>query len=520
MLKRVLGIITLTVMLTTTLSGCGGASKTSSKVTSSDGKNTFEIATVRWSDWGEDYHKGFIDDSAKELGLSIKWDTILNADWGDKKSVLMAGGDLPDAFLGSNAFTASDMSLNKGAFIPLDEYVDKDMPNFKAAMEKDPTMKALATSADGHIYGLPSKRPCRPTVSNQMFINQKWLDNIGMKMPQTYDEFYEVLKAFKEKDANGNGDPNDEIPFGQGYADTVMFFLLPYGMTIGADNTYLMTMKNGKPAYLPTLESYKEGIKWMNKCYSEGLIDKEIFTQDSSMRDAKLMNNISLVGSAPGWTTDSTFGKNGSEYTALPALEGPDGQRYIASDPEHWNYSRNEFLITSKCSDPESLLKWIDKFYTEDASIQTYYGSFGVGVDKDGENYKLLEPKNGDSADTYAWKNSLRDFGPKFVEDGFNDKIDLPKDRGDGLKLELDKQLKEYAKPAYPNVCYTSEQLSQLATLYVDISSYVTTMQAKWITEGGIDEEWDNYISTLKQMGYDNFMKIQTDAYNSYNEIK
>ena len=208
MLKRVLGIITLTVMLTTTLSGCGGASKTSSKVNSSDGKNTFEIATVRWSDWGEDYHKGFIDDSAKELGLSIKWDTILNADWGDKKSVLMAGGDLPDAFLGSNAFTASDMSLNKGAFIPLDEYVDKDMPNFKAAMEKDPTMKALATSADGHIYGLPSKRPCRPTVSNQMFINQKWLDNIGMKMPQTYDEFYEVLKAFKEKDANGNGDPN------------------------------------------------------------------------------------------------------------------------------------------------------------------------------------------------------------------------------------------------------------------------------------------------------------------------
>ena len=84
----------------------------------------------------------------------------------------------------------------------------------------------------------------------------------------------------------------------------------------------------------------------------------------------------------------------------------------------------------------------------------------------------------------------------------------------------MDKQLKEYAKPAYPNVCYTSEQLSQLATLYVDISSYVTTMQAKWITEGGIDEEWDNYISTLKQMGYDNFMKIQTDAYNSYNEIK
>lgn len=47
---------------------------------------------------GEDYHKGFLTDSAKEAGIDVKWDTLVAADWADKKSVLVASGDLPDAF--------------------------------------------------------------------------------------------------------------------------------------------------------------------------------------------------------------------------------------------------------------------------------------------------------------------------------------------------------------------------------------------------------------------------------------
>ncbi|MDF2802201.1 MAG: sugar transporter substrate-binding protein [Anaerocolumna sp.] len=532
MFKKAVSIMVLTAMLAVTLTGCGGkgaeTNTTTPAATESEPTKTepaknetaetqsFNVATVRWADWGEAYHEGFVDTAAENVGIKVNWQTILNSDWGDKKAVLMAGGDLPDAFLGSICFSAAEIASNQSSFIALDEYIDANMPNFKAILEKDPTMKALATSSDGHIYGLPGKKPCRPVVANQMFINQTWLTNLGLSMPQTYEEYYNVLKAFKDQDANGNGDANDEIPFGQGYADSTMFFLLPFGMTLGADNTYLMSIKDGAPAYLPTLETYREGIKWMNKAYSEGLIDPELYTQDTSMRDAKLMNETALVGSAPGWTADATFGPNSSQYTGLTALQGPDGERYVSSDPEHWNYSRNEFMITSACKDPAALLRWMDQFYTEDASIQTFYGSFGVAVEKTGDSYSLLPPTDGNSADTFAWISSLRDFGPKYVEDGFNDKVNLPTDSGDGLKLQLDKELREYAKPAYPNVSYTNEQLNELSILYLDINSYVTTMQAKWVTEGGIDEEWDTYLDTLKQMGYDDFMKIQLDAYNNY----
>ena len=395
------------------------------------------------------------------------------------------------------------------------------MPNFKKIMEKDPTMKALATSSDGHIYGLPAKKVLRLTVWNQMFINKTWLDNLGLKIPQTYREYQAALKAFKEKDANKNGDPNDEIPFGQGYANSVMFFCLPFGTTVGTDNTFMMAVRDGKPVFLPVTEDYKKGLAWMHECYREGLIDAELFTEDGSMRDAKLMAETPLVGSAAGWTADSTFGANSDQYVALPALAGPDGKRYISSDPDHAGFSRYEFMITKACKNPGALLAWADRFYTEDASIQNFYGSEGVGTQKNSDGtYTVLEPRDGMSADTYAWVSSLRDFGPKYVSDDFNEKIKYAGANGDAAKLALNGEMKKYAVPAYPNVSYTVQQLDDLRTLYTDLSAYVSTCQASWVTEGGIEEQWDDYIATLKRMGLDKFLKIQTDAYNTYQKNK
>ena len=515
------------VLAMVALSGCSNPTMTSKNDETYDKKmqedtadNTYEVATIRWSDYGEEYHEGFPDQAAQETGIVIDWNTILFGDWGNRKAVLLAGSDLPDAFMGSNCFNETDILNNTDTFIALDDYIDECMPNFKRIMESDPIMRSLATSSDGHIYGLPSKKPCRPIVANQMFINQTWLDNLGLDMPTTYDEFVNVLRAFKEQDANGNGNPNDEIPYGEGFADSAIYFCIPFGVTPGGEGTYLMTVKDGAPLFIPTAEEYKKGIAAMHECFAEGLIDPEIFTQDDSMRDAKLMNETPIVGCASGWTADSTFGANANQYAAMPALIGSDGKQYISSDPLHWNYSRYEFMVTSFCKNPEKLLSWIDKFYTEDASIQNYYGAFGIGVEKDESSghYTVLKPK-GMSADVFAWKYSLRDFGPKYVPDGFEQKVTYEENIGDALKLELDKDMKQYATEAFPNVSYTIEQLKEIDAVYGDILDYVNSMQVAWVTNGGIEEQWDEYLDTLNQMGYDKFLQIQEDVYNTYKHL-
>lgn len=281
-----------------------------------------------------------------------------------------------------------------------------------------------------------------------------------------------------------------------------------------------MTLMDGEPVYLRTSEQYKEAIRAMHEAYAEGLIDPEIFTQDTSMAEAKRQDtSAARVGVSVGWTPDALFGQNSDQYVALPALEGPDGNRYVISDPDHLNYNRNEFLILNTTENPELLLQWLDTWYTEDASIQNFYGSFGIGTEKkDDGTYKVLPPVGGETADISAWVNSLRDFGPKFIHDGFNDRVEIDTTEGDGLKLELDKDLAQYALPAFPRVSYSTEETSRLTTLYTDISSYAAQMGTKWVVEGGVDEEWDTYVNQLNQMGLEEFNTIMNDAYTRYNE--
>lgn len=492
-----------------------GTESTGDAQASADAGKSFDVASVRWSDWGEYYHEGFPDQAAAEMGITINWNTILNADWADRKAVILAGGNLPDAFMGSICFSEAEVMANLGTFIALDDYIPEYMPNLSAILESDPVMKATATAADGHIYGLPGKQPAMPVVMNQMFINQTWLDNLGLEMPDTWLEFEDVLTAFKEQDANGNGDPNDEIPYEGGYEEAIMMFCLPFGTTLNG-NAYNMTVKDGKPVYLPTYEGYKEGIKWMHECFEAGLIDPELFTQDDSMRSAKLTSETPIVGVSAGWTADSVFGVNADQYVALPPLEGPDGERYICSNA--WQgITGYEFVITNQCEDPGTLLAWADKFYTEDASIQNMYGSFGIATQKnDDGTYTVLAPIDGNSADTNAWIYSLRSFGPKYVPDGFNDKIIYETENGDASKLELDKEVRQYAKEGFPSVSISAENLEKLSTLYTDISSYASTMEAEWLVNGGVDEGWDEYIATLERMGYNDFIDIMTEVYNSY----
>ena len=69
-------------------------------------------------------------------------------------------------------------------------------------------------------------------------MRKDWLDRLSLEVPTTWDEWVEVFKAFKEQDANGNGDPNDEIPF------TAMDTSLLYTFDIAANDIFCVDPEN------------------------------------------------------------------------------------------------------------------------------------------------------------------------------------------------------------------------------------------------------------------------------------
>ena len=175
-------------------------------------------------------------------------------------------------------FGDSEYSNHAEFFLPLDDLIDQYMPNLKAAFEADPDFRNICLAADGKIYTLPKNLPCRPNVGLQFFLNRDWLDRLGLEMPDTLDELTEVLRAFKNEDANGNGDPNDEIPVS--FTDFGGVYTLLQHMGIMGDanatstNSYTMD-KNGVATFMPVTEEFKQGVIWLRELFAEGIIDQK-----------------------------------------------------------------------------------------------------------------------------------------------------------------------------------------------------------------------------------------------------
>lgn len=551
-LKKGLGLflaMTLTVGL---MAGCGsnsgdgsssGGTSSSSGTTAQEGGSggsgesgtsddvpTFKIATVRWTDaWPTDYlESGVMKQLEEQAGINIEWQVYYAGDWGEQKSLLLASGDLPDAFFGSCGITDSDISQNKAYFVELSDLIDANMPNLKAVFEKEPELLARAQDRNGEIYSLVKKLPLRPTVCGDvMFINQDWLDNLGLKTPTTLDELTEVLVAFATQDADGDGDPTNEIPITGNKGDYVMSahlrtLLAPFGTMVSRDNNYMGLDANGNPIFVPIQENYIAAVLWMHEMYKAGVLDPEFFTQEESMRTSKLQaDGGSQVGLVTGWTADAQVGLNVDQFKVLEAVEGIDGQHYVENAQDYLDISDKELIITTSCSDPAKLLQWADLFYDNLVSMQTFYGSIPDQIQDNGDGtYEVLVPSDGSSLDTSAWSYSMRDFGPKYMDPDFYSNVSLPADQGDGIKLAEDKVNAKYVtdgknKP-FPVVRYTDEELARLTTLGTDIYRYVEAQFAHWVVDGGIENEWNSYLEQLDAMGLQELIQIQTTAYEAY----
>lgn len=479
---------------------------------------TLTVLTTRWGNMGDSFtNNEFLKELEEKSNVKIVWQVQSLNDWGEQKGIMLAGGELPDIIMGFQTFNDSDIMSNLDLFLPLDDLIENYMPNYSKAMEEMPDLKKIATFPDGKMYSMGKNLPLRPISCNQPIINKVWLDNLNLEVPTTLDELYTVLKAFKEQDANGNGDPNDEIPI-SGAKGISMDFLNPFGIT-DINGYKIMVNEDSTLTYYPTSEAYKEGIKWLHKLYSEGIIDPETFTQDDSMLSAKRQDpNVARVGLEYAWTPDSNFGKWSPEYEVIAPIKGYDGKQYTGGDPNGVSsIMRNEVMITKFCKNPEAAARWIDEFYTGEASIQNFWGGIGTVITKHEDGtYTLNDPPEGTSADAWYWDSSLRDFGPKYIDKEFEKKIKLSPISGDGLKAELSKIAESTVTIPYPNVMFTNEENEERPALTTDIDKYVESTRALWITEGGIDEGWEEYVKQLNAMGLERLMEIYTAAYERY----
>ena len=304
-------------------------------------------------DYNDNYLTKYIEE---RTGVDIEF-YFFPADGAEAKqklSLMVAANEkLPDIiWMGLDDITRAQYGQS-GVFLPLNQYFDD--PNYRhfweiamtnyATEEQRAKVVGDAYSFDGNIYGYPQFAYATfDTCATGMLINKQWLENLGLEMPKTTDEFYNVLKAFKEQDPNGNGKP-DEIPMlgcvGGYYTDLRLALMNAFvydAYLLNSDNQ--MEVVNGKLSPSFVTDAYREGLRFMAKLVKEGLLSPLSFSQSQNELISIMSapeDQDSLVGVVAGTSTilfkpvDQV--KRAYEYAVLECRYGPDCQLRLPVQP-------------------------------------------------------------------------------------------------------------------------------------------------------------------------------------------
>ncbi|GKX31456.1 ABC transporter substrate-binding protein [Vallitalea longa] len=476
----------------------------------------------------------------EQFGLDIKAEPYSNDSWKTQFTLMLSTDELTDIVVNSaTSLTEINKYGEQGYFLPLNEYLEY-MPNFKARLEEYPEWRAAITAPDGNIYSI-AKFDMDPTrITPRIFLNQVWLDNVGMEEPTNLDELYKVLKAFKDKDANGNGDPDDEIPmvYGNNYWYTDITLLSAFGLQ-GYTRDYLLIEDKGTIASGNVTDNYKKYLKYMRKLYSEGLIDQEAYIQTRQEIESKASEDrVGLVGcpSAPYVVAkkDNSWDRN---WTAIGGLTEKEGQQGVIPLKSKVTDSA-AFIVNADTKYPIAIARLIDYLCTDEGILTGEYGFEGHSYEyKDLEGVKVVDipvSEGYKSKEEYRQQRAIiqsaflmmtgtigRPEGAviNMTNERLNEVIADPDNNEFSYWLLLVERLRRKENIEYeevvPKLVYTEKEGQRVATLKTDIISYINTAVAQFVTgEVDIDEGWDNYVTTLKQMGLNELIKIEQTAYD------
>ncbi len=543
MKKKVIALVLTAACLSTTVAGCGNtssknvstadktdksseASKTEAASTDSNGK----VDGVMYSkglplvDPGAYTFSMFCDDSsstgkfamldefAKQTNVKVDLQYYPYENATEKLNLALNSGDYADCIGG---WTLTDSTVltygpGMGVFIPLEDYFAKYCPNITKILQM-PGVKEQMTAPDGHIYTIPYV--CGDTtVQYSPYINGDWLKAVGMKEPTTTDEFEAVLKAFKEKDANGDGNPNNEIPFTTDPNNKHLEKMAGYfGLPLNEEG---LSVQGDKTVYGGTSKQYREFLSWFAKLYKEGLVDNEIFTQDSATWEGKGSKNLYGCSIAYGSTEidgqEQKTEKN--QWDPLPVLDSTDSKGIWLKDTDGFSVYRTQAVITDKAKNPEVICRWFDNAFELENGIGCSRGPVGVIVNKDGDKYRAIDTTtlSKEDQEKYSWPNLWPQSLPKFMPVGFKFEEDHP------LYDEKKAVEKAYADKLTSGIVsknwVSADDASNYAELSTALKNYFSEQQAQFISgeqDVNDDAQWKAYVDGMNSLGLNDWLKMR-----------
>ncbi len=416
MKKKIVAMLLSAIMAISALSGCGdsgtdasadagqSSGEGSSQAASADAEGQEQITLkvmlgIRDVDSLTDPSEmPAIQRLEEQTGIQLEWEMIKAADWPTKLNLMFASGEYPDIILSPNTeVDQEEYGVSQGLLITLnDDLTSQYMPNYterRAAEDADPC--SSLTASDGNKYSIGYMVGQYINTNAHFFINDDWLNRLNLDRPTNVEELTDVLRAFKAQDANGNGDPSDEVPLEMGLDASfygVRYMLPMFGVPADPDK-WIYLDNDKKVQFTATQQGFRECMEWLHTCYSEGLVDPEIISQDANTVESKFKEGN--VGFFTAWRLKAMGFDDGVAATCSVYVPGDEG----AMDYRSIEMAKpGAFLTCTNQHVPESL-QLLDAMLETEMMYSLYYGekdaSDGTGWEYNSDN-KIRTLMNGD----------------------------------------------------------------------------------------------------------------------------
>ena len=477
-------------------------------------------------------------------GVHIEWVTAGRDDWQEKLNMMLSSGDYPDMLLGVSPDLAK-FGVKEQIIVPMDEYINEEnMPNY---MKLYGDRLDLSRETDGQIYSLIAENDCyHCSYGRKMWINTKHLEEMGVEMPTTTDEFLEVCKKFKEYKPDGIA-VLGSAP-GQGwYSEFENFlmgsFILPPSTSYTLDRRDKTAVTwDGEIVCVAQDDRYREFLKYANTLYNEGALYDGDFTQtEEQMKSIINQDGAPVLAFTTGTISNCIDVTSNpdlyAQYEAMSPLKGPDGTQ-LTTYFKYLSINDGNFSITDTCKSPEAALRWADFFYSEIGDLASQYGADEgkdwvlnpegkFGLNGEPAKYEILNKYSAETQN-HDWQDLGIRVAPAEYRLGSAVEQDVDVKGADGLeKLLYDATEQKYAPygqteensdlDVLPKLKLTSEETSSISTVAVEIEKLIDEASTAYIVGTrniNDDKDWDSFKDALDKAGLKDLLEVYQTAYD------
>ena len=427
-------------------------------------------------------------------------------------TLMFSSDNLPDIICGASNYSEGlDGGVDDGYYLDLTDLIPQYMPEYEAALKSQGDYVDMFTE-QGRQVALAMLYTHEQAPIAGFVIRQDWLDELGLAMPETFDELEEVLTQFKEK--KGCTAPISFSKFG--------LFALAYGYNVfftAIDTSGSSYPKDGKivDVLLENPQDMKAYLERLHSWFDKGLLDANFMSTKGYMPDAALMNSgasgVTYCMYAQIETKFKAAEEEGANIVAMPFPRQNKGDKLHMTPGGGFGRATAAVAINAECKNPEILLAAFNYLFTEPGFVLANYGVEGDTYNiVDGE-IVLTEKMTEDVENGIRLYTMPSGWGPMWVEPDREDAAFSPKVKEAQLLWDSDDHDMRLPTSGY---YFTNEEKSELADILADLLTFEEEYYLKVVTGAASTDDFDKFVEDCKGMGLERANEIKDAAYQRY----